>query len=74
MTEMHDDKRAEAELAAYCVQVIKTLMFKKYDVDKKTLRLATYLLRIIPYRTTNNVIDSLVLTFVNIGHLKQHER
>ena len=29
-----------------------------------------YLMRILPYRTTDNVIDGLVLTFVDITTLK----
>lgn len=61
------------DLPGDCAEVLKTLAFKEYKVGKKTPAQATYLLRIIPYRAANNVIDGLVLTFVNIGHLKQHE-
>src|SRR5688572_4663222 len=34
---------------------------------------AVYLLRMRPYRTTDNVIDGVVLTFINITERQQHE-
>jgi two-component system CheB/CheR fusion protein len=45
-------------------EVLRTLVFKETEV--KGDRDAWYLMRILPYRTVENVIDGLVLTFVDI--------
>jgi len=59
------------DLARDCRNVIKTLVFKEAEVE--TTEGGCYLMRIMPYRTAENVIDGLVLTFVNVGRLKQIE-
>lgn len=58
-------------LATQCREVLKTLVFRQGEV--RTREGKWYLMRIMPYRTAENVIDGLVLTFVNIGQLKQVE-
>lgn len=55
------------DLAADCSDVLNTLMRKESIV--RTTGGASYLMRIVPYRTTENVIDGLVLTFVDIERL-----
>lgn len=53
-------------------QVLRTLAMVERvlhgDVDD-----AVYLLRMRPYRTTDNVIDGVVLTFIDITERQQHE-
>jgi len=51
--------------------VLKTLVFMEAEVS--TSDGGIYLMRIMPYRTATNVIDGLVLTFVDISRLKQAE-
>ena len=45
-------------------EVLRTLAFRETEVQGEGD--AWYLMRILPYRTTDNVIDGLVLTFVDI--------
>jgi len=52
-------------------QVLDTLVYKEMQVQTKSGD--WYLLRIMPYRTTENVIDGGVLTFTNIGAVKKLE-
>jgi two-component system CheB/CheR fusion protein len=52
-----------------CREVLRTLVFKQSQV--RTLNGKWFLMRIMPYRTAENVIDGLVLTFVNITQVKQ---
>lgn len=59
-------------LVADCQAVLKTLIFKESEVCTKDG--AWYIMRIMPYRTADNVIDGLVLTFVDIQRLKAGER
>lgn len=49
-------------------EVLRTLVFKESEVQGEDG--TRYLMRIMPYRTTDNVIDGLVLTFVNVGKLR----
>ena len=52
-------------------EVLKTLVRQEVEVqDKKG---SWYAMRIAPYRTLENVIDGVVLTFVDISSLKQVE-
>lgn len=60
------------KLADDCREVLQTLSFKQAEV--RTTDGKWYLMRIMPYRTAENVIDGIVLTFVNIGQLKESER
>jgi two-component system CheB/CheR fusion protein len=57
------------DLVHDCEAVLKTLVFKEEEVE--TTAGDWYLMRIMPYRTAENVIDGLVLTFVGINKLKQ---
>ena len=52
-------------------RVLQTLVYKEMQVETKNGD--WYLLRIMPYRTTENVIDGGVLTFTNISALKKLE-
>ena len=52
-------------------QVLDTLVYKERQVETKNGD--WFLLRIMPYRTTENVIEGGVLTFTNIGAVKKLE-
>jgi len=60
------------ELEADAAEVLRTLVIKEREVQTKdgNWRQA----RILPYRTTDNVIDGLVMTFVNLNRSKQAEQ
>jgi two-component system CheB/CheR fusion protein len=57
-------------------EVLRTLVFKETEIQGEDG--SWYLMRILPYRTTDNVIDGLVVTFVNVtkvrGLLEQTRR
>jgi two-component system CheB/CheR fusion protein len=55
-------------LATDAVEVLQTLVFK--EAELQTEDGAWYLMRMLPYRTTDNVIDGLVVTFVDITKIK----
>lgn len=57
------------DLLSICHDVLRTLVFKESEVE--TTDGSFYLMRITPYRTFSNVIDGLVLTFIDIGHIKE---
>lgn len=65
-------KLQDVDLIADCKAVLNTLAQKKQRVV--TLDATWYLMRILPYRTAENVVDGLVLTFVNIQDLKDAEQ
>jgi two-component system CheB/CheR fusion protein len=50
-------------------EVLRTLVFK--EIELQTNDGTWYQMRILPYRTLNNVIDGLVITFANINNLKK---
>ena len=52
--------------------VLQTLVYK--DTEVQTVTDDWYLLRILPYRTAENMIDGLVISFVDIGRLKKAEQ
>jgi two-component system CheB/CheR fusion protein len=52
--------------------VLQTLVYK--DTEVRTVNDDWYLLRIVPYRTTANMIDGLVISFVDLGRLKKAEQ
>jgi len=52
--------------------VLQTLVFK--DTEVQTVNDDWFLLRILPYRTVENMIDGLVISFVDIGRLKKAEQ
>ena len=49
-------------------EVLHTLVFKETEV--RAGQGATYLMRILPYRTTDNTIEGLVLTFIDVTRHK----
>jgi two-component system CheB/CheR fusion protein len=53
-------------------EVLQTLVYKEVEVH--THEGVWYLMRLMPYRTTENVIDGLVITFVEITKLKETEQ
>ncbi|MEI7994238.1 MAG: PAS domain-containing protein, partial [Methylococcaceae bacterium] len=53
-------------------KVLETLVYK--DTEVQTVNGAWYLLRILPYRTAENMIDGLVVSFIDIGRLKKAEQ
>ena len=59
------------ELAADALNVLKTLVFIQKQIPTKDGR--WFSIRIMPYRTFDDRIDGLVITFFNISDLKQVE-
>jgi len=59
-------------LAANCRDVLRTLSF--HEVEVRTNEGQEFIRRIIPYRTADNIIDGLVLTFVDIHQIRDAER
>ncbi|MFH0736730.1 MAG: chemotaxis protein CheB [bacterium] len=49
-------------------EVLRTLIFKEIEVQSKDGY--WYQMRILPYRTTSNFIDGVVITFTDINNLK----
>ncbi|MET0340793.1 MAG: CheR family methyltransferase, partial [Polyangiales bacterium] len=49
-------------------EVLRSLVFKEIEVRGEDAK--WYLMRILPYRTTENRIDGLVVTFVDTTHIK----
>ncbi len=49
-------------------EVLRTLLFKEIEVQGEGDK--WYLMRILPYRTTENMIDGLVVTFVDTTRIK----
>ncbi|HSD62476.1 MAG TPA: CheR family methyltransferase, partial [Ignavibacteriaceae bacterium] len=49
-------------------EVLRTLVYKEIELQTKDD--IWYQMRILPYRTTSNIIDGLVVTFTNIHNLK----
>jgi two-component system CheB/CheR fusion protein len=58
-------------LAGECREVLKNLMSTTSEVHTSDGK--WYLKRIMPYRTAENTIEGVVITFVNIGYLKEAE-
>ena len=52
--------------------VLDTLVFQEKEI--KNLKNLWYLMRILPYRTTENIIDGAVITFIDITRRKQMEQ
>lgn len=61
-----------AGLAEDCREVLKTLRARQAEVE--TVDGSWYLMRILPYRTIENAIDGVVITFVNITGVTLAER
>lgn len=60
-----------SELAADGRDVLRTLNYKTAEIRRKDGR--WYLMRMMPYRTAENSIDGLVITFVDIHRVKTAE-
>ena len=52
-------------------EVLRSLVFKEREVQTKEG--AWRLMRIMPYRTAENLIDGLVMTFIDIDRIKRNE-
>ncbi len=63
--------RDASELMDYAWKVLRDLAFREKEVQ--TTEGHWYLMRIRPYRTTENVIDGLVITFLDIHDQKKTE-
>ncbi|MDD5277692.1 MAG: chemotaxis protein CheB [Methylovulum sp.] len=61
-----------AHLMADAETVLQTLAYK--DVEVQSLQGDWYLLRILPCRTTENMIDGLVISFIDINRIKKAEQ
>lgn len=59
------------ELMADAAQVLRTLVIAERQVASKGGR--WFFVRIVPYRTTENVIDGVVITFADISRIKRLE-
>ena len=59
------------ELSADALEVLKTLVFVQKPIPTKDGR--WFNIRIMPYRTLDDRIDGLVITFINISELKKVE-
>jgi two-component system CheB/CheR fusion protein len=53
-------------------EVLATLVFQEREIQTKEG--AWRLMRLMPYRTAENVIDGLVITFVDIDRIRREER
>jgi transcriptional regulator with PAS, ATPase and Fis domain len=53
------------------IEVLRSLVFQEKQV--KTILGRWYRVRIMPYRTLDNVIDGVVITFIDIAEVKQLE-
>jgi two-component system, chemotaxis family, CheB/CheR fusion protein len=69
-TEMRSDLQY-ANIAEDASEVLRTLMFNETDVATKDNRWFT--VRIMPYRTLDDRIDGLVITFIEITTAKRLE-
>ena len=56
------------DLVNDAAEVLRTLVYKEVEVGGESG--AWYYMRILPYRTTENMIDGLVMTFVDITTVK----
>lgn len=60
------------DLLADCQEVLRSLVFKAMEVQ--AVNKGWYVMRIMPYRTSNNVIDGLVLVFSDITALQEAKK
>lgn len=67
VTQLVDD-----DLAAHAGEVLRSLVFDEAEVRTRDGR--WYLRRILPYRTSDNVIDGVIITFVNITEVRDAKR
>ena len=62
-----------ADLRLDVSRVLRTLAVIEHEVFVENDH-ACFLMRILPYRTVDNVIDGVVITFIEITERKRHER
>src|SRR5207247_10320530 len=67
VSQLPDDRLGEAAQA-----VLPTLVVKERDVQ--TADGSWFYMRILPYRTSKNTVDGLVLTFLDVTKMKEAER
>jgi two-component system CheB/CheR fusion protein len=60
----------QADLEEQAEHVLETL--RQTEAEVRTTDGSWYLMRMSPYRTVQNVIDGVVITFVEIGRLKEN--
>ena len=65
-------KLVYSSLVEDCREVLRTLAFKIVELRSREGR--WYLMRIMPYRTIDNVIDGVVITLVDINQVKVAEK
>jgi len=61
----------DVDIAGYADAVLKDLVFREQEV--LTRDGACYAMRVVPYRTMNNVIDGVVITFIDLTKIKAWE-
>jgi two-component system CheB/CheR fusion protein len=66
------DSLVDVNLTEDAKKVLETLVFEEKEVRDKNGQY--FKLRIVPYRTLSNVIDGVVVSFMNIPELKQMEQ
>jgi two-component system CheB/CheR fusion protein len=59
------------EITKHAREVLRTLVFKETEIETNDQRWFT--VRIMPYRTMDDRIDGLVITFINITKAKKLE-
>ena len=59
------------EMVEHTLEVLRTLVFRETNIPTNDQR--WYMVRIMPYRTYNDHIDGLVITFIDITHAKKLE-
>jgi two-component system CheB/CheR fusion protein len=62
-------KLAYPDLISHAQEVLKTLVFREVEVQGPEG--SWFQVRLVPYRTTDNIIDGLVMTFVDITKIKR---
>jgi two-component system, chemotaxis family, CheB/CheR fusion protein len=61
----------DGELVDDATDVLRTLVRKEQEVQSRDGHF--YLVRIVPYRTAEKVVDGVVITFINIDSMKRAE-
>ena len=59
------------DLQADAQEVLRTLVFSEKQITSRDA--GWYIVRIMPYRTLENVIDGVVITFIDISEAKRLE-
>jgi two-component system CheB/CheR fusion protein len=59
-------------MVADILQVIEKVAFKEKEVN--TAEGEWYKVRIMPYKTSHNVIDGAIISFINVSQIKKYPR